>query len=43
LFVTVAADGPYKSIDDIVAAAKAEPGKATTGVVIGGPPWPQGN
>jgi tripartite-type tricarboxylate transporter receptor subunit TctC len=32
-FVTVAADSPFKSIDDIVAAAKAEPGKVTDGVI----------
>jgi tripartite-type tricarboxylate transporter receptor subunit TctC len=30
-FVAVAADGPYKTIDDIVAAAKANPGKVNYG------------
>ena len=30
-FVAVAADGPYKSVEDIVAAAKAAPGKVNYG------------
>jgi tripartite-type tricarboxylate transporter receptor subunit TctC len=41
-FVAVAADSPYKTIDDIVAAARAEPGKINYGSWFNGSPGHMG-
>jgi tripartite-type tricarboxylate transporter receptor subunit TctC len=41
-FVTVAADSPFKTIDDIVAAAKADPGKLNYGSWFVGSPGHMG-
>jgi tripartite-type tricarboxylate transporter receptor subunit TctC len=37
-FVTVAADSPYRTLDDIIAAAKARPGRITYGSWFNGSP-----
>lgn len=37
-FIAVSADSPYKSLDDIVAAAKSQPGKITYGSWFNGSP-----